>query len=218
MGALAAIIGSGCCCEGSIDPCDCELTAIEVTWTGVFHCQWTCEECGLGTDGTVSGELNITELTATLTKPTPTACYFSGYVDSFSDLLVRCDTAEVTGNRLRIRASFTAAWTSATGWRVAIDLRWHIVVGMSSAPGGISVPNAHWCNLGAAPDGFLLYDADSTGVTCPTETSYSPSDDATICSLWTAEGGPTCSGITVGFPSVFAPGIVAFDYGSVTVS
>lgn len=218
MGAIAAIVGSGCCCGGTIDPCDCELTSIQVSWSGSMTAAWGCDVCGITPDDAyVEGEVSISGISVTLAK-IPLSCSFKGSVSVWGDPLLNCASHEETDFALQLDVTCYATWHPTTSrWRVYIDIHWklrRLSTGVTSSSG-----NGHWCAHDATTfDKDVAFEATSAQI-CPSDSAYDPVDGTSLCPAWTSPGGPACSGLVVtGFPFYFAPGIVDFDYGNVSVT
>lgn len=227
MGAIAAIVGAGCCCGGTFDPCDCELTSIQVTWTGSFACGWSCAECEFGEpnpfhDNYGEGEVVASEVTATLTKPSPTSCAFVGSAVVIGDPLVNCYSGVAVNFALQLTFTFHAVWVG-TRWRVYVKIQWFMrrlsdgaLYTFGAATGWVG----NWCySTPGTFEKWLAFEAGSS-TQCPDEPSYSEVPDTPLCSAWTSPTGTVCSGPALAFffPLASAPGLTAFDYGSVSVS
>lgn len=204
MGGVAAIVGSTCCCGDPVDPCDCELTSVQLDWSGSMDIEWSCTCVFPGPEAVLATTISGVSITCEKNDEVQN-CPYVGETSTDTGELPLCSGGG-SGKYLRIIAIGKLTKISGFGWQAEIDWKGEVrQVGTNTLLG--TWPFAR-CITNP-----ILYDAwrfRGPNASCPTG-DYDHEGIPSGCT--TIVGGPNC-----GPAALTAIGVTDVDFGAVTVS
>lgn len=214
MGSIAAIIGSGCCCDGEGEPCDCTLSAVTVAWSGNYHLGYTydSESCGVPDAGFIAvyGELSVSSFEVVCEQRTDLfGCPYIGEYNQSVQLLKHSGGYSDYWLRVQFTLQVFRTAPEATKWKVKIT----ISVAVTNADE--TVGQGYSCVAADYWDEWWFVNSDEN-VECPPFGEYDILYEGCYCCCdadpWCG-GGPEVPGLIEPRPAQFE-----CDQGSVSVS